>query len=154
MTFAETVAAGFFGALLAFVSAWAVQSRVAKLARSRDADSLLREKGEALVMALLDHQEWVHKHSEANAWSSFLSDYASHYRAQMLQRLYFPELQSEMLAIDHNIDEVQFWLLDKEAGSQEKEHEIARTLRDHTIVVAKCIRAVVPLVQERIGKDD
>ena len=88
------------GALLAILGGIIGQLLSHRLVRSRDRGSLRRERIEGLVKALYEHSQWIKDKQAAVLFRDQELDSPSPLaEAEMLQRLYFPELGPEILAV-------------------------------------------------------
>lgn len=88
------------GGLLALSGGVLGQMITHRLTKAREAESLRRQKGEAFVKALYSHMQWIDEKRTTMVMN--LKDHdtpAPLDEARMLQRLYFPELASELKAI-------------------------------------------------------
>lgn len=88
------------GAALAILGGVIGQLIAHKLSRSRDRASLRRERIELLVKALYAHSQWLRDKQTSVLFRGEEHDVPSPFsEAQMLQKLYFPNLAPELLAI-------------------------------------------------------
>jgi hypothetical protein len=71
-----------------------------RLAKSRERESMTRQKAEALVKALYAHMQWLEEKRITLIFRGGEHDTPAPLdEARMIQRLYFPELASEMVAV-------------------------------------------------------
>jgi len=88
------------GGLLAISGGVIGQIITHRLTKSRESETLRRRKGEEFVKALFDHMSWIEEKR-----TTMVMNLKSHDspppldQARMIQRLYFPELASELSAV-------------------------------------------------------
>lgn len=85
-----------------------------RLAKSRERESLAREKAEVLVKALFAHMEWLEEKRIMLIFRGEEHDTPTPLEeARMIQRLYFPELASEIAAVSQAYVPILKFILDQ-----------------------------------------
>ena len=88
------------GGVLAVSGGVVAQLFTHRLAKSRETETLRRQKGEAFVKALYSHMQWIDEKRTIMVMKQEDHDTPAPIdEARMLQRLYFPELAAELKAI-------------------------------------------------------
>lgn len=102
------------GGLLALSGGVVAQMVTHRLAKSRERESLVRQKGEVLVKALYAHMQWLEEKRITLIFREEEHDTPTPLdEARMIQRLYFPELASEMAAVSQALVPILKFILDQ-----------------------------------------
>ena len=99
--FVGTVVGGLLAIVGGVIGGFAGQYFTHRYTRTREAEKLIREKGEELVQALFTYRDWLQAFRVAVLLSKTTLERSSPLdRAHTIQRFHFPELQKHFEALD------------------------------------------------------
>ena len=141
------------GGLLALSGGVVGQIVTHRLARSRERESMTRQKAEVLVKALYAHMAWLEEKRVTLIFRGEEHDTPTPLdEARMIQRLHFPELAAEMTAVSHVHVPILKFIFDQQiARMKDKEAWIKNwNVEEYGKLYAACLLAVQAATEKMV----